>query len=309
MMPELQVGNPGWVASPSIGLQILAGARVADSGIAFRSMGVSAGSWAEAEFGQAELGDARRTQRLIKLASQRGAQPNASIPQECGDKAATKAAYRFYENSEISHGAILRSHQQATCERLRAERIVLAVQDTTDLNYTAHPATTGLGILNDANHHGLLVHTTLAVTPQRVPLGILDQQVWGRPETDLGKRHQRKKRPISEKESQKWLSSLEAIAHLQAQLPETHLISVGDREADVYDLFLQAQTLKQDVVVRAAWDRGVVHPEKHLWAYVGSRPVAGSVTISVPRKTNQRPYSRLDHSVCPGDTPSATPPT
>ncbi len=246
-----------------------------------------AGAWADIEFGRAELGDARRTQRLIQLASQRGAQPHASIPQACGDKAKAKAAYRFYENKAISGHAILVSHHQATLDRLRSERIVLAVQDTTQLDYTAHPATSGLGVLNDADHQGLLVHTTLAVTPQRVPLGLLQQQVWARPAAELGKRHQRKQRPIQEKESQKWLTSLEATAQVQQQLPDTQVISVGDREADIYDLFLQAGKLSQDLLVRAAWDRGVAHPEGRLWAYLGSQPVAGIVTITVPRKPGQ----------------------
>ena len=71
-------------------------------------------SWAEQEFGNADLGDSRRTQRLVQLAEQRGSQPNASITQSCGSNAAAKAAYRFYENEAISMAAILTSHQQAT---------------------------------------------------------------------------------------------------------------------------------------------------------------------------------------------------
>lgn len=243
--------------------------------------------WAEIELGRAELGDTRRTQRLIELAMQRGAQPHASIAQACGNPAATKAAYRFYENEAIDGQAILGSHHQATLDRLASEKIVLAIQDTTQLDYTAHPATTGLGVLNDAEHHGLLVHTTLAATPQRVPLGILNQYIWVRPPDELGKRHQRKSRPISEKESQKWLISLQATAEFQRQLPQTHLISVGDREADIYDLFLEAQKLGVDVLVRAAWDRSVAHPEGRLWAYVARQPVAGTVTITVPRQPGQ----------------------
>jgi Transposase Tn5 dimerisation domain len=118
-------------------------------------------------------------------------------------------------------------------------------------------------------------------------LGILDQQVWGRPAEELGKRHARKQRPIREKESQKWLTSLKATAAAQQHLPHSRLVSVGDREADIYDLFLEAQALEQEVLVRAAWDRGVAHPEGHLWAYLGSRPVAGTATITVPRQPGQ----------------------
>ncbi len=211
-------------------------------------------SWAEIEFCRAELGDVRRRQRLIQLAHQRSAAPNASIPQSCGSHAATKAAYRFYDNDAINSEAILQSHQKATFERMSDKSLVLAVMDTTELDYTHHPATKGLGTLHDTKHHGLLMHTTLAVTPERVPLGIIQQQVWTRPYEEFGKKHTRKQRPIEEKESYKWLNSLQETAELQQQLPHTHVVSIGDREADVYELFVQAKELSQDILVRASWN-------------------------------------------------------
>ena len=244
-------------------------------------------SWSEQEFGNADLGDSRRTQRLIELAEQRGCQPNASIAQSCGDNAATKAAYRFYENEAISMTAILSSHQQATQRRMNQESVVLAVQDTTQLDYTSHPATEGLGTLHKKKQRGMLMHTTFAVTPERVPLGIIHQQIWTRPAEDFGKKHKRKQLPIQEKESQKWLTSLEATSHMQKELPNTRVVSVGDREADVYELFTSSHQLSQDVLVRAAWDRKVEHPENYLWSFLESQPVAGQLTITVPRKGKQ----------------------
>ena len=244
-------------------------------------------SWAEIEFCHAELGDSRRRQRLIQLAQQRGIAPNASIPQSCGSHAATKAAYRFYDNDSIKPEAILFSHQKATTERMSGKSLVLAVQDTTELDYTHHPATKGLGTLHDAKHHGLLVHTTLAVTEKRVPLGIIQQQVWTRPDEEFGKKHTRKQRPIEEKESYKWLKSLQETSKLQQQLPHTHIVSIGDREADVYELFVQAKELSQDILIRASWNRCVEHPEKYLWDHLQGRPLAGTLTITVPRKKNQ----------------------
>jgi len=178
----------------------------------------------------------------------------------------------------------LTSHCEVTKGRLAKEKVVLAVQDTTQLDYTDHPSTSGLGVLHDESHYGLLMHTTLAVTPQRVPLGIIDQQVWARPAEEFGKKHKRKSRRIDQKESQKWLTSLEATARLQEQLPQTHIVSIGDREADIYDLFMKAESLKQDILVRASWDRCVDAPQAHLWAYIESCSIAGSVSITVPRK-------------------------
>jgi hypothetical protein len=244
-------------------------------------------SWAEQEFGNADLGDSRRTQRLIQLAEQRGNQPNASITQSCGSNAAAKAAYRFYENEAISMPAILSSHEQATERRMSQESVVLAVQDTTQLDYSNHPATEGLGTLHKKEQRGMLMHTTLAVTPERVPLGIIHQQIWTRPVEEYGKKHKRKQLPIQEKESQKWLTSLEATCQMQKRLPNTRIVSVGDREADVYELFALSHQLSQDVLVRAAWDRKVDHPENYLWSFLESQPVAGQLTVTVPRKGKQ----------------------
>ena len=216
-------------------------------------------SWAQQEFANANLGDKRRTLRLTRLAEQRcshpRSHPQASFSQACGNNAETKAAYRFYENNSISNSAILSSHQQATQTRMSQESIILAIQDTTELDYTHHPATKGLGVMHDKEHHGLMMHTTIAVTPQRVPLGIIHQR--SRPEKDFGKKHKRKQRPINEKESQRWLTSLEVTSNLSKQIPQTTIVNVGDREADIYDLFMLfmlSETLSQHMLIRACVD-------------------------------------------------------
>src|SRR5207302_1850777 len=144
-----------------------------------------------------------------------------------------KAAYRFFANDDIAPDDMLQSHIEATYSRLNAVPLVLAVQDTTEANWTNLRVTEGLGPLGNSACHGLLVHTTLAITPERVPLGLLAQQVWARDPNDIGKRARRKQLPISQKESQKWLHSLDAVYTARDCCPTTHLISVGDREAEV----------------------------------------------------------------------------
>jgi len=137
-------------------------------------------SWAVTEFADADLGDARRTRRLVELATAFAQRPSASLPQACGHRAMLKAAYRFFDNEAIDSQAIVASHVVATSDRLARVPRVLGVQDTTELDWTAHPATTGLGPLAHPAHQGLLVYTTLALTPERLPLGLLAQQVWAR---------------------------------------------------------------------------------------------------------------------------------
>lgn len=244
-------------------------------------------SWAVTEWADADLGDARRTQRLVELATVLAQRPSASLPEACGSRAQLKAAYRFFDNDASDPHAILASHVEATTARLAAVPRVLAVQDTTELDWTAHPATTGLGPLAHPAHHGLHVHTTLALTPERVPVGVLAQHVWAREPDTVGKRATRKRRPITEKESQKWLTSVEAVMAAQAQCPHTQFVCVGDREADVYDLFLQERPSGVDLLVRASWNRRVDHPERYLWDKVTAHPVVATLTVRVPRREAQ----------------------
>jgi Transposase DNA-binding/Transposase Tn5 dimerisation domain len=254
-------------------------------------MGIAAGSteesWAVTEFAEAELGDARRTQRLIRVATVLAQQPMASLPEACGSPAELKATYRFFDNEAIPPAELLASHVSATYERIVRVPRVLAVQDTTEVDWTAHPATTGLGPVGSPTHQGLMVHSTLAFTPERVPLGLVAQEVWARDPEQVGQRATRKQRAIGEKESCKGLRSLAAVNEAQHECPDTHFVSVGDREADVYDLFVAERVEGVDLLVRAAWDRRVEHEERYLWATVLVQPVAEILSVHVPRHGEQ----------------------
>jgi hypothetical protein len=241
--------------------------------------------WAEREFGGAELGDTRRTRRLVTLATSMAERGSASLPEVCEGRAALQAGYRFFSNEGVRPAAILGRHVEATVERMAAEPVVLAVQDTTALRYSEHPETSGLGAIARAGQQGILVHTTLALTPERVPLGLLEQTVWTRDAMVLGKRATRKTRAIAEKESQKWLTSLGAAGRAKASCPTTAVVSVGDREADVYDLFLAERPAGVDLLIRAAWNRRLVDaPQPQLWEAVAAAPVLATRAVAVPRR-------------------------
>lgn len=244
--------------------------------------------WAKHEFREIELGDERRKKRLIELAGQRAKKPNASISESCGSKAGTKAAYRLYENEDIEGKRIIESHAKATIERAAGAEVILAVQDTTQLDYTKHKATIGLGYLQDLSHQGMLVHSTMLVSPERVPYGIIQQQVWIRLAEDFGKRRKRKQRSIEEKESRKWLTGLAGAAEASQNLEGSLLVSVGDSEADVYDLFVRGQELNQALLIRACRNRRVAGPERLLWDHLASQEVAGEIKIQVPRRAGKK---------------------
>ncbi len=244
-------------------------------------------SWAVSEFADAELGDLRRTQRLVELAHALAQRPGAALPEACGNGAMLKAAYRFFTNDAIVPDDMLQSHIEATYSRLNAAPLVLAVQDTTEANWTNLRVTEGLGPLGNSACHGLLVHTTFAITPERVPLGLLAQQVWARDPDDIGKRARRKQLPISQKESQKWLNSLDAVFTARDSCPITHIISVGDREADVYDVLAAPRPVGVDLLRRASWNRCVNTPQRYVWDTVAVQPVAAQLVLHVPRRGAQ----------------------
>jgi hypothetical protein len=132
----------------------------------------------------------------------------------------------------------------------------------------------------------LLAHTTLAITPERVPLGLLQQQVGAR-DPDVRHHQDHQPRPIAEQASQTWLTRREAVIAARAAGPDTHFGSGGDREGDGYDLFLVQRPLGVDLLVRAAWDRTVDHAEKYLWAAMATAAVSATVSIHLGRCIGQ----------------------
>ena len=167
--------------------------------------------WAKHEFQHALLPNQHLVKRLILLTTDFALQPTASIPQACGSWSQAKAAYRFFDNDAIDPDDILASHVQATIHRAAAHPVVLCAQDTTTLNYSTHPQTRGLGPIggNRDKTIGLLLHSTLALTPSGQPLGLLDAQTRARdPHVFHRTSAQRNRMPLAEKESQKWMDSL-----------------------------------------------------------------------------------------------------
>jgi len=257
--------------------------------------------WAEEELGRADWADARLTARLVEMARDFMAHPGKPIPQlGDGSGAKAKAAYRFCGNAQVELEAVLWPHRQSTVERVRAHQVVLALQDTTDLNYSHHPATQGLGVLQsiDDLRVGLKLHATMAFTPGGTPLGLVDVQCWARDGSTEGQRDRRKRVPIEEKESVRWLKSYRSVAEVQRLCPETMVVSVGDREADIYELFQEARAdpAGPKLLIRAEKSRlrKVVQDADEadayagLWDHMARQPVADYQELLIPRKGSRR---------------------
>lgn len=246
--------------------------------------------WTAEEFSRVAFADDRLRRRLQGLARDFYARPLAPIPQACdGDQGKIKGAYRFFNNPQVDMETVLKPHIEATIRRIQDEAVVLAVQDTTSLNYTTHRALTGQGPINTRKDgaQGLKLHDTLALTPAGVPLGILHIECWARDTQDQAKAQARKTLPIEEKESRRWLQSYRRVRAIQALCPNTRLISVGDREADIYELFQETHNTPHapDLLVRAnrACQRKTTEHEG-LWEYLPTQPLAGHLDLYIPGK-------------------------
>lgn len=250
------------------------------------------GTWAAEEMQYAELKDARLNKRLIKLVDGLIAQPNATVPQACGDWGSTKAAYRFWDSDCVSHEAILGSHIQSSIQRVESQGCVLAIQDTTSIDFTHRAAAQGMGPLDHPMLSGLKVHSVLTATTEGVPLGLIAQQVWARDRDEVGKRHTRRKRKTSEKESQKWIWGLEATE----QLVGTDVITVADREADVYDFMAAPRRAGHELLVRATHNRRVDQEARYLWEAVRESPQKAQRSLLLNRK-DQKPARRAKLSI------------
>lgn len=244
-------------------------------------------SWAVQEVGRAQLGDRRRVARLTRIVSDLAAQPGASIPAACADWAATKATYRFFADEAVTAAAIREAHQDATLHRLADHATVLVLQDTTALDFSTHHALTGGGPLARAYGHGVWLHSALAASADGVPLGVIDQQQWARDPTTRGTRDTRRARPTVAKESQRWLDALTATQALVTS--PRHVVTVADREADIYDLFAVPRPATSDLVIRAAHNRRVRQEARYLQEAVARAPIAGLLPLALHRADGHPP--------------------
>jgi len=253
--------------------------------------GLDAHGWAEQEFGACDLGDPRRTRRLVKIVRDQAAQPGGSYSQAAGgNRHDLKGYYRFLnsEQEQLGPERLLQTHRMQTIRRMKKEKTVLVVQDTTELNFTSRSKCEGLGQLGSnqtgAKSRGLDLHSCLAVGGiSGLPLGVLRQQGCA-PQPATGKDPHR---PIEEKESYRWLQAYADATHVAAMIPDTQVISVADREGDMFELFDYRRRLpgkKAELLVRAKYDRCLEQSDEKLFAQLAAAPLAKRLSLPVPRQ-------------------------
>ena len=202
------------------------------------------------------------------------------MPQASASASERQSIYRFWANPQVQPEQILASHRASVVERANQQQVVLAIQDTTDLNWSGLKQTSGLGFINQSMQQGIKVHSCFAVSGAGAPLGLLHQHTWTRTER-AGKRGERRKKATREKESQRWLDTLSA-AEVGIER-SVCLVHVGDREADIYDLFVQPRAANSHLLIRAEHNRKVQHELGYLMPAIEQAPIFGQHTIALER--------------------------
>lgn len=250
------------------------------------AMELDVGAWAEQQFGACELGDERRVKRVIKLAAEAAAKPDASTPKQTEDWADCKAAYRLFARQEVTFDALIAPHCAQT--RAAAAGTVLIINDTTEINYGYNREIEGAGRVGSADACGFYLHTAMMVDAE-------SGEIVGLAAQDLYKRPWKKVRRVSSTERKKLLRETDVwgrvIDRVGPSPVAARFIHVCDRGADNFEVYCHLLQQQADWVIRAAQlDRKVLDADGHevtLDAAVRAQPCGGTYELRVPENKEQ----------------------
>lgn len=267
-------------------------------------------AWVEEELQSSDFGDERLNERFKMIMDCLSQKPSLSIPAACGGWNETIAAYRFFDNKRVDDQEVLAPHQDATLDRIAKQSVALLIQDTTEIEVTRREEKMeGAGPLNDESRIGFFDHAMLAMTPERVPLGVIEADIWARDWEEFrenqrdkkAKKKKRRQKPIEEKESFRWLQGYQRGCEIAKELPNTTVVVISDSEGDIFECFAEAQLAKEENkakwITRACQDRNLVSENtsnscQKLWDEIGSTEVLGTMEIAVsknnPKSTDKQ---------------------
>jgi hypothetical protein len=251
--------------------------------------------WVLEEMKSANLKDRRLDDRLREVVGQLAARPTASIPAACGGRAEMEAAYRLFDNDNVTFDNILQSHQEATRRRIAEQQVVILAQDTTEIDLTRpEQQVHGAGPLTEGSRLGALLHVLHAFTPNGTPLGTLHALAWTRDNAPSRRQTlthaQRLATPLEEKESYRWVVALRQAREEAQRQPQTRMVCVADSEADIYELLAEGMSEPRvaEWIVRACQNRALhdENPEEeaasaYLREQLLAQPVLFMKTISI----------------------------
>ena len=263
--------------------------------------GLDAEKWSENEFGGARLGDARLSERLVSVAAAKAEVPDRAFSAVAkGDWARVKAYYRMIDQpdeSAVTMPNILAPHRRRTLRRMQGQKTVLCVQDGSDLNYTNLDQCEGLGEMGSnqtgAKSRGLHLHSTLAVAPNGLPLGVVKAQCIAREGKSGEDTRPAREIPIEEKKTFTWIEHHRDLVEVAARMPHTQVVDVCDREADFFEMFDEhRRDPRVEVLVRAKHDRSIPEEPLKLFAAVRQEPLQSRIRVHIPRQSSRAKKSK-----------------
>lgn len=223
-------------------------------------------SWVFEEFSQVDLEDSRLNDRFRSIILDLSRHCSKTLASSFDSWSKIKASYRFFSNPKVKEQAMLAPHIARSESRIREQSIALLLQDSTYLDYSSRKKTSNLDLITQRCKHanaskGLILHNTLAVTVEGLPLGLIDQRFvdrkafYSESADDEKNSGRHRKLAIEDKESARWIDVLKTVQKMN--FANTQVVHVADRECDIYEFFRDANSLEQDVLIRASRNRAI----------------------------------------------------
>ncbi len=245
--------------------------------------------WVKKELEGIEFGDKRLNSRVLNLLDKASKQPQASINRMFHTRKEVQACYRFFSNDLVNEEKIIEPHLKMTVKRASQNPVVLCLSDTTSLNYTTRKTLSDSGYISSNNAQGFFFHATIAVTPERLHLGIIGQKFWARDkQKTIRSSKERERMMFSEKESYRWLEAYRDSCDLAEKCQDTQVVHITDREGDIFEIFDEYKSKKPekvaDYIIRSNHNRIVYSPGKSsklLLEEIESSPILGEISFDI----------------------------
>lgn len=277
--------------------------------------------WVIEELATLSLGDERLNKRAQTILAQLSSNPTDSIPVACQGAGETKAAYRFFDNEKVKAEKILETHFNSMLNRIEKQSVILIPQDTTVLNFTNHIERTDAGPTVRDGTKGMFLHCAIAVTPEKVCLGVVSSKLWFRDKlqklTQNEKKSKNRTTAIEAKESYRWLENYKIAQGIALKFPDTTVVSIADREGDIYQIYEEASQNFNPInheahyLIRAKTDRKICTEEgqktaKKIKSTLKSKKPLGQITVELSETRKRKPriaklhiYSEKIHIALP----------
>lgn len=239
------------------------------------------------DFPGIDFGDSRRSERFVCIINNINQQPGSSIPRQNKSWYDAKATYSFFKNKEVSLASLQKAIAAYGTNQLTEASRVLIAHDISVISFNDLQAE-GLGYSTTRDGKGIMCYSSMAISDRGIPLSLLYQHTWVRPEEQLGKTFRRKQTPFEKKESYNWYKGItEVNGHLGDAVQKIH---IADREADIYELFFCAYEHNTDLLIRACRSRQL-SDKSDLWSAVAELPAVATTELLLPDKTGKKKLS------------------